>query len=200
MAFIYRRELKGRNIFILMPYLVVVFIQETSLAVFGELGYIPRNALVYNIYRPLSVIVFAVIYYTIPVMHSVKRLVAGLTLVYLFLVIINYCFVESIFTTSSYLTLARGVLITFYAVVFLFRYFNIDNPEVERFWRPLLWITAGIAFFYPVVTTSLTFQKYLEAEHFTLYGLRIYQVIPQLMSIFMYSCFSYAFYLCRKIK
>jgi hypothetical protein len=200
MAFVYRKELRSKNLYILLPFLILVFIQELIVNIGGLMGYIKSSAVIYNIYKPISAVVFAFIYYRLPFMSSLRKLIAGLTIVYLAMTLINYCFIESIFTASSYFTLARGFVITFFAVLFLFRYFNLDNVAEEKYWRPLIWITAGIAFFYPVVSISLTFQKYLAAEQATLDGLRLYQLIPQVMSIFMYSCFSYAFYLCRKIK
>jgi hypothetical protein len=132
-------------------------------------------------------------------MSPLRKLIGGITLTYLFLLLTNYCFFESIFANRGYMTLARGFILTFYALLFLFRYFNLDNSEVERYWRPLLWITAGLAIFYPVVSISLAFQEYL-VKRTPGDQPRIYQLIPQVMSIFMYSCFTYAFYLCRKIK
>jgi hypothetical protein len=38
----------------------------------------------------------------------------------------------------------------------------------------------------------------LYAREATLYGLKLYQAIPKVMSLFMYPLFSYAFYLCQK--
>jgi hypothetical protein len=131
-------------------------------------------------------------------MAPYKKLIAGTTLLYLLAAAVNYSFFESIFSPSSYLPLARGFAITFYGLLFLSRYFNLDSSTEEKFWRPLLWITTGIVTFYPVISISVTFQKILAVNQATLYGLKLYQVIPQIMSIFMYSCFSYAFYLCRK--
>jgi len=92
----------------------------------------------------------------------------------------------------------RNSLITFFATLFLYRYFLIDNLAKQQFWKPELWITIGIVFFYPVSAIAITFHKYLYDYNATLYGLKLYQAIPQLMSIFMYSCFCYAFYLCKK--
>jgi uncharacterized membrane protein len=131
-------------------------------------------------------------------MRPLRKLTVWLTAIYLAVVLINYCFLESIFTTSSYLTLTRGFVITFYGILFLSRYFHLDNLSEEKYWRPLLWITIGIVIFYPVISISVNFQKYLAADNATLYGLKLYNVIPQVLSIFMYSCFSYAFYLCKK--
>lgn len=200
MAVINRKYLLNRKLIILLPFLIYVFFQETVLGLNNYFNYFTSNAIVYNIYRPVSVIVFAFIYFSITFMSPLKKLIAAITIIYLVLTLINYCFIESIFTASSYFTLARGIVLTFFALLFLFRYFNLDNIAEEKYWRPLIWVTAGIAVFYPVTSISLTFQKYLANEQATLYGMRLYQLIPQVMSIFMYNCFSYAFYLCRKIK
>jgi hypothetical protein len=200
MAILNRKYLASRKLSILVPFLIYIFLQETILSLNNFFGYFHSNAVIYNIYRPISAMVFAFIYFSIPFMSPLKKLIAGLTIIYLLLTVINYCFIESIFTASSYFTLARGIVITFFAILFLFRYFNLDNIAEEKYWRPLIWVTAGIALFYPVTSISLTFQKYLANEQATFYGLRLYQLIPQVMSIFMYNCFSYAFYLCRKIK
>jgi hypothetical protein len=200
MAAIYRKYMAGRMLTILIPYLFLVFMQETVLSFNTEYKFISSNSIVYNIYQPISAIVFSFIYFSIPFMVSVKKLIAGVMIIYLSLVLVNYLFFESIFKTSSYLPIARSFVITFCAVLFLFRYFNLDNIKQEKYWLPLVWITAGIAIFYPVITTSLAFQKYLAALNAELFGFKVYRLIPKVMSIFMYNCFSYAFYLCQKIK
>jgi hypothetical protein len=200
MAIIFRKYLGGRRLTILLPYLIYVFIQEGVLDIGRKLGYFSSNSVVYNIYRPVTVIVFSWIYYSIPFMRPVRKLIIWLTLVYLLLTLINYCFIESILATSSYLILARGLVITFYGVMFLFRFFYLDNLDEEKYWRPLIWITIGVVTFYSVISISGSFQKYLAVGNSTLHGLTLYRLIPQLISIFMYGCFSYAFYLCKKIK
>lgn len=200
MAFVHQKAIKSRRISILLPYLILLFIQETILVLAEHYEYFVSNAIVYNIYRPVSALVFFWIYYNIPFMVLFRRLMLWMTVIYLGITLLNYCFIESIFTTSSYLTLTRGFVITFYGILFLVRYFNLDNLAEEKYWRPLLWITIGIVIFYPVISISINFQKYLAAASATFYGLKLYQIIPQVMSIFMYSCFSYAFYLCKKEK
>lgn len=198
MAVVYRKQLHNRHLSILVPYLLYVFIQEAALVIINQLYHAASNAVVYNIYRPVSAVVFFWIYYHIPFMKPLRKPMIWLTLAYLGFTLVNYCFLESILTTSSYLSLARGFVITFYGILFLFRFFHLDNLAEEKYWRPLVWITIGIVIFYPVISISINFQKYLAAESATLYGLKLYNVIPQVMSIFMYSCFSYAFYLCKK--
>jgi hypothetical protein len=198
MAFIYRKGIRSRGLIILLPYLFYIFAQEVTLLIIANLKLIKSNAIVYNIYTPLAVIVFVWFYYHIPFMKSMRKLMAGTLAAFLILTLINYCFVESIFTTSSYMALFSSFIITFSGILFLFQYFNIDNPEEEKYWHPLVWITVGLVIFYPVFSISFSFRKYLYAYNATLYGMKLYHIIPQVMSIFMYSCFSYAFYLCKK--
>jgi hypothetical protein len=157
------------------------------------------TAPVYNIYRPVSVIVFGFIYYSIPFMARFRKLITGITIVYLAVAIVAFLFIDSVFTSNNiYLTLARGSCITFFCVFFLIGFLQLDKRDEEKFWQPLVWVTIGALIFYPVVSISIGFQSYLYDFNATLLNHKLYQAIPQLMSIFMYSCFSYAFYLCKK--
>jgi hypothetical protein len=198
MALIYRKCLGSRHLKILVPYLWYVFLQETILIYGAFLGYISSNSIVYNIYKPVNVLVFFWIYYNIPFMGRLRKLIIFTAALYFAFTLIEYCFIESIFDPSSYSSLARGFVITFYGILFLSQYFYLDNLKEERYWRPLIWITIAVVIFYPVISISTSFQKFLSDDNLKFYGLKLYQVIPQVMSIFMYGCFSYAFYLCQK--
>jgi hypothetical protein len=198
MAIIYRKGLIVRKLTVLVYFLPIVFFQEIALYIADHLRFSYSSAVVYNIYRPICTIVFASIYYKVPFMSSLKKWIAWLTIAYLCIILVSYVFLHSFFSNNTYLILCRGVLLTFCAILFLFRYFTLDNLIEEKFWRPLVWITAGIAVFYPVVTLSVTFEDYLSVQDTKIFGFRLYNLAPQIMSIFMYSCFSHAFYLCRK--
>ena len=199
-ALIYRRYLTSRALFVLLPYLIFVFVQETTLVILSHFKYLASNAIVYNIYRPISVLAFYWVYSRIPFMKSLRKPMTLVFAAFLLITAVDYIFIESIMVSSRYLPLLRGFVITFFALCFLFIYFNLDNIKTERFWRPLLWITVGVIVFYPVISISLSFQKQLLALNATINGTKLYNIIPQVMSIFMYSCFCYAFYLCKKIN
>ena len=117
-ALIYRKYLSGRKLTILIPYLFAVVIQETVLTLGSWFHLFKSTAIVYNIYQPVSAVVFAYIYFSIPFMSSLKKLIAVMTIAYLLLVLVNYSFFESISITSTYPPIARGFLITFCAVLF----------------------------------------------------------------------------------
>ena len=195
MAWIYRRYLGSRKLSILLPYLGYVFIQEMVL-----LNVNFFNAIVYNIYRPVSVFVFAWIYFQVPFMKIFRRLILIGCGIYLAGTILNYVFLESISSTSSYMNLARGFMIVALGILVLGRYFYLDSKNEERFWSPLIWIAGSSIIFYSVISIAISFQAFLSNPKQLIFGLTLYRFIPRLMSMFMYPCFAYAFYLCKKIR
>ena len=198
LAIVFRKSLAGRKLIILIPFLLLTFVQEIILESNKTYHFFTSTSIPYNIYRPITAIVFFIIYYNIPFLKSLRKLMTALFIFYMLLVLVTYFFITPITENNSYLPIARGLLVTFFAVLFLLRYFDIDPVGEGTYWRPMVWITAGIAIFYSVVTTSLSFQDYLSKQ--MVVGMTLYQLIPRIMSIFMYGCFSYAFYLCKKLK
>ncbi len=189
--------LKKKGLALFVPYLWYVFIQEVLMYNFYEFIFgNTTNDFVYNIYRLITVIFFCFIFFRLPFMKNVRLYIAALAILYLIAFIITFTIIQSIFEGTSYLGLARGLVLTITGLLFLFTYFQLDNLPETKFWSPWIWITIGMVVFYPVISISQIFVKYLKDVDIS--GIRLYNLIPQVMSIFMYSCFSYAFYLCKK--
>lgn len=198
LAFIYRKNLKSRLLTIFIPFLFLVFTQELSLFIYVSKWPKASTGIVYNFYNPATAIFFSVLYYRIPFNAPVRKLILWLISVFIAIVIFTYIFIQPVTIYNSYLALAAGVVITCCGIFFLFNYFNLDNRTEEKHWLPVLWITVGLVAFYPVVNISYAFYKQLLAYRADIFGVKLYKVIPQLMSLFMYGCFSYAFFLCKK--
>ncbi len=198
MAFMARKELFQRKVGIVIPYLTYVFVQESTLKILSLSGSIVAHPVIYNFYRLLTVIVFAMIFYNISFLRNSRRLILLGAIAYTILTIIVLTFFTPLNENSQILGLARGFIITFFGVLFLFGFFQIDNRTEERYWRPILWFTIGVVIFYPVISITISLQKYLHLKDATLFGFNLYNLVPQIMSMFLYTCFTYAFYKCRK--
>ena len=192
--------LKSRQLALFVPFLAFVFIQEFSVFVFGLSHPKDSTAIVYNIYSVINASFFVYFYFRIIPSALFRKLMILMLAFFTITAFITFFWLQPITIYNSYLSLASGLVITCCGVFFLFNYFNLDNIGEEKKWSPVLWITIGIVSFYPVVNISFAFYKHLLAYDATLFGYRLYRIIPQLMSIFMYGCFAYAFYLCRKKK
>jgi hypothetical protein len=197
-AFVYRKHLKSRQLSLFPFYLLLVFTQELSAFLLVKQDPSYSTGFIYNIYNPVNALFLAIFYYRIPFNLPVRKLIGALIIVFLPVVLFTFCFIQSIHIYNNYLSLAGGFLITLCGILFLFNYFKLDNHTEEKKWLPVIWITIGIVAFYPVVNISFGLYKSLLAYEATVFGMKLYRLIPQLMSIFMYVCFIRAFYLCRK--
>jgi len=197
-ALLYRKSLKSRQLSFFVPFLFLVFIQEITLFFYNLNPPIRSTGIVYNIYTPVSTLLFSLFYSSIPFNSRVRTLIRTLIIIFLTATLITYCCIQSIYIYNNYISLAGGFLITLCGILFLFNYFKLDNHREEKKWLPVLWITIGIVTFYPVVNISFALYKHLLAYQATIFGMKLYKLIPQLMSIFMYGCFIRAFYLCKK--
>ena len=199
-GFVYLKELKSRQLALFPWYLALVFMQE--LIVFLKLTYYPgvSTGVIYNIYNPVSTIFISSFYYRIHFNSPSRGLIGILLCVFVLFTFGTYLFIQPIDVYNNYISLASGFLITLCGILFLFNYFKLDNAAEERKWLPVIWITIGMVVFFPVVNISFALYKYLLAYQATIFGQKLYRLIPQVMSIFMYGCFIWAFYLCRKKK
>jgi hypothetical protein len=200
LGFIYFAELKSRQLSLFPIYLLLLFGQELFIYIKVLQGPSYSTGFIYNIYNPVNTSFFALFYYSIPFNRNFRKLISALLNIFLATTLFTFIFLQSIFIYNNYLSLAGGFLIALCGILFLFNYFKLDNPEEEKKWLPVIWITVGVVTFYPVVNISFALYKYLLSYQATLWGMKLYRLIPQLMSIFMYVCFMRAFYLCSRKK
>lgn len=199
LALVNRKSLKSRRLDIFVPYLWLVFIQESLALTYNLLYPKGSTSIIYNLfYWPVSATVFAFFFYRIPFNAPVRKLILGMQVLYLSLTIITFVFLHPIHVYNSYLSIASSLLITCYGILFLFSYFNLDSLAEQKKWSPVVWIIIGIVVFYPVANISLSLYKYILTYKATIFGTMLYNTIPRVTSIAMYSCFAYAFYLCKK--
>lgn len=189
---LYRKHLKSRNLYLLPFYLLLVFLQELVAAIAVSTG------IIYNIYNPITTVFFSFLFTNIPFNRQSRKWIFGLLITYLTAVVVTFIFFQPIRVYNNYVFLTGSMITVLNAILFLFNYFKLDNRAEEKKWQPVLWIVIGIVAFYPVVNIAFSFYKYLVTYDATLWGMRLYRMIPQIMSIFMYSCFIRAFYLCQK--
>lgn len=197
-ALVYRKEIRSRQLSPFIPYLFLLFVQELIVFFYSQTHPNQSTGFYYNLYTPVNALFYAWFYASIPFNASIRKLLISLSAVFLAATIFTYVCIQSIYIYNSYLGLAGGLLISLCGILFLFNYFRLDNHKEEKRWLPVIWITIGIVTFYPVVNISFALYKHLLTYQATIFGMKLYRLIPQLMSIFMYGCFIRAFYLCNK--
>jgi hypothetical protein len=197
-AIINKKALESRQLSFFIPYLTFIFLQELGVFIFSQFDKQTSTGIVYNISRLIVSSSFAYIFYSLPVNFSVRKYIMWLQTIYLAIAVVTYIFIAPIKDFNRLLSSGSGLVITIYAIIFLINFFNLDNSAEEYKWSPVTWIAVGVVVFYPVVNISLVFYKEISKLNANILGTPLFNAVPRLMSIFMYGCFAYAFYLCKK--
>lgn len=197
-ATIYRNHLKSRLLTIFIPYLWLVTVQEFTLHVVLSVYPEIKTGMVYNLYRPIASAFFGLFFYRVPFNAPVRRLIVWMWVTNVVITTVTFLFIQPIDVYNSYLSLANGMIITCWGIFFLVNYFNLDNFAEEKKWGIVIWLIIGIMLYYPVVNIPFAFHEQLHAYNASLFNRKFYQAMPQLLSVIMYSCFTYTFYLCKK--
>lgn len=117
--------------------------------------------------------------------------------IYIVLSVLSWIFwglSQTVFTTS--IVSGGFLMIVFTGLVFITCLQKDDlllTPEITS----CLWIAAGILVFYSGIEVVITSISYLRQHPFLLFGKPLYNTLPRLLSVIMYSCFSISFYTWR---
>ena len=182
------------------PYLLMLTLIAEILARYVNVALKGNNGFIYNLFVPIEISYFTWFYLKLPVNRLQQRILATLLVIYLAGNIVVYLFFKPIAHFDTYLFIAGGLLIVIICLLFFYNYFNLDSAREELRWKPVLWISAGIVAYFTVACSVLALYNPLVSLKADLLGVPLYRLIPQILSIFMYTSFAYAFYLCRKEK
>jgi hypothetical protein len=182
-----------------IPFLLLTLITELG-GVFYKYVLDRNNAWLYNVYLLLQVAFFSVLYYHYIRIPAQRKLILATSLIFIVAATGFYVFTGSWNSFNVIIFVTGGFMVTSFAVLFLLYYFSLDKTEEEAALLPLIFITTGVVIYFSVVSITITLYKYLQFYNSEWAGVKLYNLIPRILSIIMYSLFTYAFYLCSKRK
>ena len=180
-----------------IPYLLITLTAEL-MAVYHMYVLDASNGYIYNIYVIFQTLFFVYLFSGTGLKRSYKMLIRYSGVLYLVICLIVYIAFRSVFEFNRFIFIGSGLLVCIYAICYLFYYFNLDDAEEEFRQKPLLIITAATIFYFSVVSLTIVLYPYLAQMRTAIMGEKLYNIIPRMVSLILYSVFAYAFILCRK--
>lgn len=190
--FIYKNRHADKSIKVIFYYLIVAgFINAfaVGLAKFGI-----QNLPVLHIYTLVEALFFLTYFSSIFKDKMIKKLIKVLMVVFPLLCIINFTFVQSIFTFNTYTRPLEALIITTLCLAYFYKSGFSDN------WlgSPINWVNMGILLYFP--TASIIF---ILSNYFTFVDLNKFLVgaiwnIHAFLVLGMYLVFTKAFSLIKK--
>lgn len=196
-ALIFIKSLKKQGWLLLIPYLLYTCTVE-ALAAYYKYTLHQRNVWLYNPYIIISFAFYGWILingiYNWKVKKWLYLAVALLSIVTMGWYLIfgdPMSFVSRILTAGSFLIIA---------FVLLFFYNKLQTIEYKQAITdvPLFWLATGLLFFYTGISLSNAMYPYLSTVKVKIFNIQLHNLIPQFLSVILYSCIIIAIIKCRK--
>ncbi len=199
LSVIFYRELKNFKLLGFIPLLLIVCVTELLAVNYKLLGW-HGNLTIYNIYVIISTPVTCYIFFQMLMYKGWARAlyISASVLLFIF-TLLNYLFLQGSVEFDTYSLIVVEFIIAILSLLVIAHLFQEDDVSVLLNHHPYFWIGASTLIFSAVTLIVLGLQQFLLLKQIQIGGVQIYRVIMPAINVFLYSCYSYAFYLCRKL-
>lgn len=90
-----------------------------------------------------------------------------------------------------------GFFIAAIALAYLYEKFA-DDDETLLVSEPGFWIAVGVSLFYSGISISFSLYNFIIKHDLSLFGLKLYKLVPRVLSVILYLCISISLILCKK--
>ena len=195
-AVIYYRSIKGSYMKWFLPFLSLIFFFEI-LAFYR--WYISKQSTISINYLIgiIEAVFYSYIFYNISKGRNMKKIIFFFIPFSFFSYLFSYFFSHDKHSYFFYVTIFSGFFLAFFAIVYLYQLF-LDDMKIIPLQIPGFWISLGVALFFSGVSIVFSLHEIVTTNDLTILGVRLYNFIPRVLSVILYSCISIAIILCKK--
>ena len=192
-ALIYFKQLRKFSLQVMVPLLIFVCtIELLATNVFKA-----YNLHVYNIYAVFSPLFYFFLFSKLIRFSSAARYAyIAISIISFFFFLLDYFFIKP-GEYDYYSAVVSLIEYLFLGCIVLSQLVMDDNKRIGLSHEPYFWIVTGIIIFSLVTIVILGLHSYILRNDIKIFGKRAYRVIMPMVNVIMYSCFAYAFYLCK---
>jgi hypothetical protein len=196
MAAINYRYLRLWRLQVMLPLMIFTCTIEILATNMHLLG-LTTNWPVYNLYVLISPVMYFILFWNMLLLNKrgkkIYLVIAAISMVF---ALYDYFFIEGLFDSySMVLALIQHVVLSFMVLSQLSMEEANENTLLAE---PYFWVAAGILLFAVVSVVILGLQPYILKKGIKLFSQNLYRAVMPMVNVVLYSCYSYAFYLCRK--
>jgi hypothetical protein len=125
-----------------------------------------------------------------------RNIYLAITAISMLFAFYDYFFIEGLFDSYSMVfSMVQHIILSFMILSQLSMEEVSENSILSE---PYFWIASGILLFSVVTVVTLGLQPYILKKGIKLFSQNFYRAVMPMVNVVLYSCYSYAFYLCRK--
>jgi hypothetical protein len=189
-------KLRKSFLALFLPYLLLTLLVELFAGYLYQ-TYKQPTGWMYNILNLSSHIFYSYIYFKYSSVFKHKRFILILSSIYLS-GSVAYYLSTTFYQFSNWVIVAGGVLQVILSCLYFYEYLQNDAYVKEKHYSSGLWVASGVLMFYSGITICFSLYHYILLNHLRVFDLPLYNVIPRILSIILYSCISIALITWKK--
>lgn len=193
------RWLKPCRLQVFVPFLALTLGMELT-GVYIKYVMDTSNAALYNAYTIVQVVFCSLFLHSVNNNIKHSRIIVAALIIYVLLSLLTYLYFANFRDFNIPLFLLGGFMVVLFSIFFLVNYFSSDDQREETAYEPVIWVATGLIAYFAVLSITVTLITYIRLYELEISGVKLYNLVPRIMSIIMYLCFAYAFYKCRKLN
>ncbi len=196
-AFLYYPSIKGCFMKFFLPFLLFIFIAEAIASLFVIRDDVRSNIGLQYLISIVETIFYGYIFYNLSDKKWIKKVALLQSSCFFLIYISSFFFLGrdvNIFTLC--LTL-YGFSLSIIAILHIYNKF-IDEEYIDIVKDSGFWIAFGISIFFSGISIVLMLHEFILKNNLNLFGIKLYNFIPRVLSIILYSSISIAIILCKK--
>ena len=195
-AIIYYPYLKASVMKWFLPFLAFVFAGEMYAK---YVGYVlsMTNTEIYGFIAIVESVFYGYFFYTVTVKEIWKKIILIISLINSFITIIFFFLIAE---NPSYLItnlLFLSICFSFISLTYIYSKF-ISDEAVYLLCEPGFWVAFGVTLFFSGVSVVFSLHDFILKHNLTLFGVKLYHIVPQILSLPLYLSISTAIILCKK--
>lgn len=195
-AIVYYPYLKGSFMKWVLPFLVFIFLAELFITE-KYFTLIKPNVIVQYTIGIIESIFYGYLFYNYSGRKILKKIILYFVILSVCMFLIGLSFYTKDYSFFLPALIVIGFFLALFALTFIYTKF-IDDDNTILINEPGFWIAFGVSLFF--AGTSIVFSLYdlILKNNLDIFGVKLYNFIPRILSVVLYSSISIAIILCKK--
>ncbi len=180
-----------------LPFLLFIFIAEaiTSLQVIRD--DVRSNVGLQYLISIVETIFYGYIFYNLSHRNGLKKIILIQSISFFLIYLSLFFFFGSKVSIFTFCLTLYGFSLSIIAIGHIYNKF-IDEEYIDIVKDPGFWIAFGVSIFFSGISIALILHEFILKNNLNLFGIKLYNFIPRVLSIILYSSISIAIILCKK--
>ena len=195
-AILYYSHLKGSYMKWVLPFLLFVFLGEL-ISEFQHFVSNKSSIIIQYFIGIVESLFYGYIFYNLSSRSILKKGIVYFIAASIIFYMIGLFFYSNGYSYFFSILICNGFFLALFGLTFIYTKFIDDNNTI-LINEPGFWIAFGVSLFFAGTSIVFSLHDFIVKNNLNLFGIKLYNFVPRILCVILYSSISIAIILCKK--